>query len=462
MDIGVIGTGFVGVTHAAATARFGHRVVAYDIDRDRIDSFSSGSKERIDAQIYEKDLADLIREQLDQQRLNFTSDPGQLLGCEAFFMCLPTPYKESGESDMHFLFDAGATLADILKGAEKRFVLLIDKSTVPIGTAQQLYSYLAERGLTNFDVASNPEFLPEGEAVKYSVHPEKIVVGARDPKSLEMLRRIYSTFVDNPNVRYVECENPETAEAIKYASNCTLYAQIVAWQAISGLIGETFPAVNFEVLRKGVLGDPRIAKWGSYVSAGAGGSCFKKDALSLGFQLESRGADARFVELLDELNEHAKYRLIERAESEAGYSFSGKTVAVLGAAFKQGTNDMRESNVLRMVPELLRREVKEVRLYDPLAISEAKRHFSPQVDSAYERVSFHSRARDALSGSDAAIIATDHQEFRGLPDLLRSVVEAPYLLIDGRRMVPRFEVPSLVENMGISYLPVGGTYVKGR
>jgi len=463
VKIAIIGTGYVGLTHAAVTSRFGHTVTGYDIDYKKIEDFSSGDKIRIEKYVNEKDLAALVNEQLKNKRLSFTSDPRGLADNEVFFMCLPTPTKSGGESDLSYLFDAAKTLVDILKGKdENRFTLFVNKSTVPIGTASRLYEFLESNGMNNFDTASNPEFLPEGEAVKYAIHSEKIVVGARKKESLDLLKRVYSGFYDNPNTRYIECENSETAEAVKYASNTLLYSQIVAWQAIVGRICEAFHDINFEVLRKGVLADSRIARWGSYVSAGAGGSCFKKDALSIARQLEQNSTDARFMRLIDDINEYQKDYLIERAEMEAGFSFNMKRIAILGAAFKQGTNDLRESNILKMIPLLLMRGAEEVKVYDPLAIDEAKKYFNADKNQNYRKISCHNRIVDALKDSDAAIIAADHQEFRALPDILRTAVETPYLVIDGRRMISRWEVPMLVKELGISYIPVAGAYIKGK
>jgi len=462
VKIGVVGTGFVGLTHAAVTSRF-HTVVGYDINEERIADFSSGSKERIERHVNERGLAELVNNQIAKDhQLTFTIAVTDVVNCEAFFMCLPTPYKQNGETNLEFLIEAAEKISDeLLKRDNDDFVLFINKSTVPIGTAEMLSNFLKKKGLTNFDVASNPEFLPEGEAVKYSIHPEKVVVGARKQESIDLLRRIYFNANDNPNTRYIECENPETAEAIKYGSNIQLYSQIVAWQAISGRVCEAYPEVNFEVMRKGILADSRVAKWGSYVSAGAGGSCFKKDSLSLARQLNKRDVNSRFIELIDEINEQQKGYLIPRAENEAGYSFNTKRVSILGAAFKQGTNDIRESNVLVMIPMLIRRGVDQIKVYDPHALDEARKYFDPEENKHYKCITYHAKLVDALEGSDAVIIATDIQDFRALPDILEKLENAPSFILDGRRMVPRQEVPRLVDK-GISYLPVAGTYVKGK
>jgi UDPglucose 6-dehydrogenase len=451
----VVGTGFVGLTHAAVTAMFGHNVVGYDSNVAKVAAFSSGDKSRIEEFIMERSLAELVNEQIKAGRLTFSANPEILRDREIFFMCLPTPYTETGESDLSYLFGASDTIVDsLLKRDKQNFVLFVDKSTVPIGTAKKLNQHLHNKKLTNFDVASNPEFLPEGDAVASARHSFKIVVGANHKESFDLLKRVYANFLGGSG--YIET-NPETAEAIKYASNALLFTQIVSWQAIPAKIAEAFPEVDFDVMKKGILVDSRIAKWGSYVSAGAGGSCFKKDDLSLIFQLKQNGVDASFLKIIIDINEYHKTYLVERAEREANYTFNKKSVVIFGTAFKQGTNDMRESNVLKLVPLLLSKGVSQIKLYDPLALDEAKKIFNPQKNSDYSKISYCDNINNILAGTDVAIIATDHQEFKGLLDLFLEHASAPYLILDGRRMMPSFVIKSLTSK-GISYLSIGGRY----
>ena len=458
VNIVVVGVGFVGLTHAAVTAKFGHNVLGFDVSEDKVKAFSSGKNEEISRYIHEKELSNIVNEELSSGRLKFTSQISDITDSEVFFMCLPTPYKQSGESDLSYLFNASASLLPLLKKNDN-FKLIVNKSTVPIGTAEKLRAYLTSNGLTNFDVASNPEFLPEGEAVKHAIHSSKLVIGANNERSFELLRRVYANFYNNPNTTYVET-NPETSEAIKYGSNVTLYNQIVMWQEIAAKIAEASPKVNFEKLRSGILADPRIAKWGSYVSAGAGGSCFKKDTLSLAHQLAVLGMDDTYINMIDTINEYHKTYLITRAELEGDYSFNNKSVTILGTAFKQETNDMRESNVLAMVPMLLGKGVDKIKLYDPLALGQARICFDTRNNRNFDRITYHTNVVDALNDSDVAIIATDHQEFRTLKDkLLEAQIRTPYLVIDGRRMMPVFDVKDLL-GKGVSYLSIAGTFQK--
>jgi UDPglucose 6-dehydrogenase len=462
VKIGVVGTGFVGLTHGAVMARFGHEVVCYDIDKHKIDAFSSGDKSLIEKYIYENDLSELVAEQLKSNRLKFSFNPNDLYDAKLLFMCLPTPYKDSGESDLSFLFNASEVLIKMFKEHKvSDFRLFVNKSTVPVGTAGKLRNFLESHGMHNFDVASNPEFLPEGVAVSQSIHPPKTIIGAIRHESFELLRNVYSSFYNSPNTAYIE-SNPETAEAIKYASNTLLYSQIVAWQAIAGKLCESNSEIDFEILRKGALADPRVAKWGSYVSAGAGGSCFKKDDLSLAFQLESKGVDSSYVRLIDTINEHQKTYLINRAEHEAEFDFNNKIVAILGVSFKQGTNDIRESNTLKIIPLLIEKGVKEIRLYDPLALNHARTHFNKATYA--NKIVYNESSELALNNTDCVIIATDHQEFRVLVQTIinkvnNGLINKPYLLIDGRRIIPKEDTQLLLES-GIDYLPVAGVYIK--
>ncbi len=210
-----------------------------------------------------------------------------------------------------------------------------------------------------------------------------------------------------------------------------------------------------EDLKIGVTSDERISTWGSYVSNGAGGSCFGKDIQSLIYQLNNAGRSTDLLQAVYNINEYQKTYLIDRAIYEAGFNFNQKTVALLGLAFKKRTNDMRDSAALKVVESLLARGVKAIRAYDPLAMDDAQNYwFNPEKNHLFDRISYYPSAREAISGSDALYISTDWEEFRGLAHTIETTVEPPYLVLDGRRMIPDFS--ALVKN-GYEYLPVGGT-----
>ena len=452
MKIIVVGTGFVGLCHAAVCSEYGHEVHAYDIDPVRIAAYASGKAEQIERMVNEPGLATVIAENLNRY-LFFTTDITSILeGTDAIFLCLPTPPNPDGSSDLSFYFTAVEYLARLLaQRVDQRRVVLINKSTVPIGTARALQQVLETHRVPNVGVASNPEFLPEGDAVEKSRRPDRVVVGADTEDDFRILRRIYSQFVNHVRISFIET-TPETAESIKYIANTLLLTYVSFWNGIGARIGETFPNVRMEDLKRGVTADNRISKWGSYVGIGAGGSCFGKDVQSLIYQLESRQQDAQLLRSVYDINEYQKMYLLDRAESEAGFSFANKRVALLGLAFKQRTNDMRDSSALKVVEGLLGRGVQAIHAYDPMSMHEAQRWFDPIKNPLYAKMSYHESVKSALFGTDVLIIATDWEEFRGLSRTIELNTQKPYLIIDGRRMIPDYN--ELVA-LGYRYLAVG-------
>jgi UDPglucose 6-dehydrogenase len=459
MKIIVVGTGFVGLTHAATTSEYGHEVYAYDIDKERIAAYHSADPDRIERYVNEPGLATVIADNIDRY-LFFTTDLEPIIeGTDAIFLCLPTPPNPNGSSDLSFYFDALNYIAEALaKRQDQRRVVLINKSTVPIGTARALQGILDDHNVPNAGIASNPEFLPEGDAVEKSRKPDRVVVGADSEEDFRILRRIYSQFVNHVRIRYIET-TPETAEAIKYVANTLLLTYISFWNGVGARLGETFNNVRMEDLKRGVTSDARISTWGSYVSNGAGGSCFGKDIQSLIYQLKSAGREANLLQSVYDINEYQKTYLIDRAVHEAGVNFNQKTVALLGLSFKQRTNDMRDSSSLKVVEALLGRGVGQIRAYDPLAMHEASRYFNPETNHLFEKISYHKSAKEAISGSEMLFISTDWEEFRGLSRTIEQTVQPPYLVIDGRRMIPDYS--ELVER-GYSYLAVGSCYTPGK
>ena len=459
MKIIVAGTGFVGLTHAAVVSEYGHEVYAYDIDSEKIAAYRSGEREKIEHYVNEPGLAELINETLDRY-LFFVDDLEPVIeGTDAIFLCLPTPPNPNGSSDMSYYLTALENIADLLaKREDKRRVVLINKSTVPVGTARQLEGVLKEHGVPNFGIASNPEFLPEGDAVERSRRPDRVVVGADCEEDFNIIRRIYSQFVNHVRIRYIET-TPETAEAIKYVSNTLLLTYISFWNGVGARLGEAFNNVIMEDLKRGVTADTRISTWGSYVSNGAGGSCFGKDIQSLIYQFQSAGQTADLLQAVYNINEYQKTYLIDRAIQDANVVFNQKRVALLGLAFKQRTNDMRDASSLKVVEALLGRGVSEIRAYDPLAMTEARRFFDPAKNQLFERITYHNSPREAMTDSDMLFISTDWEEFRGLSRTIEDTVQPPYLIMDGRRMIPDYN--ELIER-GYSYLAVGSAYRNGR
>lgn len=460
MKVVVIGTGYVGLPHAAVLSEYGHEVYAYDIDATRIHAYQSGAADEIERYVNEPELADIVAENLGRY-LFFTTDITDVFeGTEVFFFCINTPPNRDGSTDLSYYLDAAKHLARLLAARQdKERVVLVNKSTVPIGTARLLESVMREHGVENFGVASNPEFLAQGNAVEGSRRPDRVVVGADTAEDLAILRRLYSQFVNHVRIRYLET-TPETAEAIKYLSNTLLLTYISFWNGVGARLAESLPNIRMEDLKIGVTSDARISTWGSYVSNGAGGSCFGKDIQSLIFQLNRVGQSTDILQAVHHINEYQKRYLIDRAVHEAHFSFNQKTVALLGLAFKKRTNDMRDSAALKVVEALLSRGVRAIRAYDPLAMEEAQRNwFNPEKNHLFERISYHETAKEAMAGTDALYISTDWEEFRGLTRSIETSVSPPYLVMDGRRMLPDYDKLAAA---GYDYLPVGGPLLRSQ
>jgi len=458
MKIIVIGTGFVGLPHAAVLAESGHEVYAYDIDAARVRAYQSGEREEIERYVNEPGLVDSIEENLDRY-LFFTTDITHVIeDADVVFLCLNTPPKRDGSTDLSYYLNAARHLGELLaQRQEKNRVVLVNKSTVPVGTARLLERVMQEHGVENVGVASNPEFLAQGNAIEGSRRPDRVVIGADTPEDFALLRRVYSQFVNHVRIRYLET-TPETAESIKYMANTLLLTYISFWNGVGARLAESIPNIRMEDLKIGVTSDARISTWGSYVSNGAGGSCFGKDIQSLIYQLNKAGRSTDLLQAVYNINEYQKSYLLDRAVYEARFNFNQKTVALLGLSFKKRTNDMRDSAALKAVETLLARGVKSIRAYDPLAMEEARANwFSPDKNHLFGRISYHETAREAISGSDALYISTDWEEFRGLSRTIETTVKPPYLVLDGRRMLPDYE--TLVAK-GYDYLPVGGMLLK--
>jgi len=452
MKIIVIGTGYVGLVHAAVCSEYGHEVHAYDIDKEKIEAFSSGRTELIEKYVNEPGLVNILRE-TSNKSLFFSNDLQAIVdGTDAIFMCLPTPSNSDGSTNLTFYDAAAEQIAESLATRkDSRRVVLVDKSTVPIGTARHLQGIMAAHGVENFGVASNPEFLAEGTAVVDARRPDRVVVGCDVEEDFRILRRVYSQFVNHVRIKYIET-TPETAEAIKYVANTMLLTYISFWNGVGAKIGEKMPNVNIDDLRKGVTADDRISTWGSFVSNGAGGSCFGKDIASLIYQLRQVNVNTKMLEASFEVNEYQKVYLIDRAIAEVGFKFNNKTVAVLGLAFKKHTNDMRDASSIKVIESLLGKGVAAIHAYDPLANETAREVFDPSKNILFDKIRYFDSAREAITGTQALFISSDCEEFRGFSRTIEDSVEPPYLVMDGRRMIPDHN--ELVAKK-YSYLAVG-------
>ena len=452
MKIIVAGTGYVGLVQAAVCSEYGHAVYAYDVDKDKIEAFSTGQADEIEKFVMEPGLSNIIRE-THAKSLFFSNDLNSIIeGTDAIFLCLPTPSNLDGSTNLTYFEAATEDLAQIIaKRKDKRRVVIISKSTVPIKTVRRLEGIMKKAGVENFGVASNPEFLAEGTAVDQARRPDRVVVGCDHEDDFKILRRVYSQFVNHVRIKYIET-TPETAEAIKYVANTMLLTYISFWNGVGAKLGEKISNVNIDDLRMGVTADDRISTWGSFVSNGAGGSCFGKDIASLIYQLRRLNVSTKMLEASFEVNEYQKVYLVDRAINEADFKFNNKTVAVLGLAFKKHTNDMRDASSIKVVEAILGKGVSQINAYDPLANESAQQEFDPSKNILFEKVKYFDSAREAIEGTEALFISSDCEEFRGFSRTIEDTVKPPYLIMDGRRMIPDYD--ELVAK-NYTYLAVG-------
>jgi len=457
-----MGAGFVGACSAAVSADSGHSVTAFDIDENKIEKLSSGDPALITGCLHEEGLAELILQH--KNKLSFTSDLKALEptmdSLDAVFICLPTPEQENGESDLSYLRKASEMLAGLMvkrnESRQSNRILIINKSTAPIRAVDLLKDILDTAGVLNYGVASNPEFLVEGQAVYDSIHPKRVIVGAEDGRDFKTLRTIYQRFYDSSNVIYQEM-NPYEAATVKLLSNTALFNRLSYTFSVVGRICELYPELNYEQIRNGIISDSRIGKWGFYDSLYAGGSCLIKDAKSLAYQIKSEGGDPAYIRAALDANTAQITRFYNRAESEARYDFQGKTVTLLGLAFKQGTNDMRHSGALYLIRKLLGAGVQKIKAYDPAAMAMCQAMFDPEADELYKRIEYAPDEKKALIDSETIFLVTDWPEFRSVADTIIEVCK-PCLIMDGRRIIAhRYE--ELVDK-GFSVLAVGSPLMK--
>ncbi|MHB8055377.1 MAG: nucleotide sugar dehydrogenase [Candidatus Aminicenantales bacterium] len=457
MNVLYLGAGFVGACSAAVSADSGHTTLAYDIDRQKISKLGSGDRDLIESCLYEEGLGDLLVRNRD--RIEFTADYRKaeafLDRCDAVFMCLPTPeINDTGESNLSFYLEAAENIAASLrrrnKGAQSQYIVIVNKSTVPIDTIHKTKDILDAAGIRNVGVVSNPEFLVEGQAVMGALRPDRIVIGAERKKDFAVLRRIYQRFLNSPSVRYIEV-NPQEAAAGKLLANFTLFSRLAICFDVIGRTCESFPGIQFENVRQILSSDPRIGPWGLYDSLYAGGSCFIKDARSLRFQLQGREKNASLVHEIYGANRRQLQSFLGRAEAEAGFDWTNKRVALLGVAFKRNTNDIRNSPSLEIVPFLVGKKVREIRIYDPAAVEDFRRVFPPSP-----RIKYVGAESEAIAGADTVIIATEWSRFRGLDELLKKLKKRP-LIMDGRRMLQSAYGP--LRKAGFKIIAVGSPTV---
>jgi len=460
MNILYIGGGFVGACSAAVAADSGHTVLVYDIDQKKVDALNAIDPVVIESCLFERGLGDLLVRH--RQRVEFTTDYSQVEAfvdtVDAIFMCLPTPeVGETGESNLTYYNQAAQQLAAVLakrnNGKQTKYVVIVNKSTVPINMIDRTKEMLDTAGVKEFGVVSNPEFLVEGKAIDGSIHPDRVVVGASQEKDFVIMRNVYQRFFDSASVRYLEV-TPKEAAAGKLLANFYLFNKLALCFDVMGRTAESFDGIQFEKIRDVVMSDKRIGNWGFYDSLYAGGSCLIKDARSLSHQLQLQGENPVIVNEVYLANKRQLERFLGRAESEASFHWTGKRVALLGTAFKQETNDIRNSPSIDIMHFLLDQQVGEVRIYDPAALPMFQELFPASDNAVYAE-----SVDEAMVEADVVIIATDWQEFKSLAGSIMDLKEKP-LLMDGRRMLQQRYAE--LSGAGCSVIAVGSPFIQAE
>lgn len=437
MKIAIVGTGYVGLVSGTCFSEMGIEVICVDVDRAKIERLQQG-----EIPIYEPELSVLVQKNMKAGRLSFATDLASHLDeVEVVFIAVGTPPDEDGSADLHYVLEVTREFG----AAINKYTLLVTKSTVPVGTAARIREVvnaeLKRRGVeVEFDVASNPEFLKEGSAVKDFMSPDRVVVGVESERARELMQRLYRPFLLN-NFRVIFMDVP-SAEMTKYAANSMLATRISFMNDIANLCELVGADVN--MVRRGIGTDMRIGNKFLYPGCGYGGSCFPKDVKALIRTAEENGYQMRVLKAVEEVNAHQKRVLFDKLNRHFNGDLKGRKIALWGLAFKPETDDMREATSVVLI-RLLIEAGAEVTVYDPVAMNECHRVIGNQVHYADDMYG-------AVIGADALLLVTEWKQFR-VPnwELLKKTMHSP-LIFDGRNIYDRDEL----ETAGFTYYYIGG------
>lgn len=436
MNIAIVGTGYVGLVSGTCFAEMGVNVTCVDVNEEKINSLKNGQ-----VPIYEPGLDEMVLRNHREGRLNFTTDLTSCLdNVDIVFSAVGTPPDEDGSADLQYVLAVAREFGQNIK----KYTVLVTKSTVPVGTAKKVKAVIREelekRGVdVPFDVASNPEFLKEGAAIKDFMSPDRVVVGVESEKAKELMSKLYRPFLLN-NFRVIFTDIP-SAEMIKYAANSMLATRISFMNDIANLCELVGADVN--MVRKGIGSDARIGSKFLYPGCGYGGSCFPKDVKALIKTAEKNGYNMSVLKAVEQVNENQKHVLFNKLSKYYGGDLKGKTIAMWGLAFKPETDDMREATSLVTINLLLEAGCT-VRVYDPVAMNECRRRIGDKVLYAKDMY-------DAVLDADALLMLTEWKQFR-LPSwgVVSKSMKKP-LIIDGRNI---YDAEELKQN-GFEYYCIG-------
>ncbi|WP_099464670.1 UDP-glucose dehydrogenase family protein [Parabacteroides provencensis] len=436
MKIAIVGTGYVGLVSGTCFAEMGTEVFCVDVDTKKIENLNNGIMP-----IYEPGLEEMVNRNKKAGRLQFTTDLTECLNeVEVVFSAVGTPPDEDGSADLKYVLEVARTVGRNMT----KYLLLVTKSTVPVGTAkkvrQTIQEELDKRGLDiPFDVASNPEFLKEGAAIKDFMSPDRIVVGVESERAQELMTRLYRPFLLN-NFRVIFMDVP-SAEMTKYAANAMLATRISFMNDIANLCEIVGADVN--MIRKGIGTDDRIGHRFLYAGCGYGGSCFPKDVKALIKTANKSGYPMRILQAVEDVNDEQKSILFRKLEKQFGGQLQGRRIAIWGLAFKPETDDMREAPSLVIIDKLLKAGC-DVRAYDPVAMDESRRRIG---DTIYYAKDIY----DAVVDADALLLITEWKEFRMPSWTAVHKLMANPLVIDGRNI---YDIKEM-EEYGFEYHCIG-------
>lgn len=437
MKIAIIGTGYVGLVSGTCFSEMGVNVTCIDTQKEKIDKLKNGI-----IPIYEPGLEDMVHRNLKAGRLKFSTN---IIDCledvEVIFSAVGTPPDEDGSADLHYVLDVAKTIGQHMN----KYILVVTKSTVPVGTAQKVRKTIQEEldkrsSQIEFDVASNPEFLKEGSAINDFMKPDRVVVGIDTNKAKQIMERLYKPFMMN-NYRLIFTDIP-SAEMIKYAANSMLATRISFMNDIANLCELVGADIN--MVRKGIGSDSRIGNKFLYSGCGYGGSCFPKDVKALIKTAEKNGYTMKVLHAVEEVNESQKSILFDKLIKHYLGNIKGKKITLWGLAFKPETDDMREAPALTLINKIIAAG-GTIKAYDPAAIEECKRRIGDKIYYACDMY-------DAILDSDALLLVTEWKEFR-LPSwhVIKKLMNHPFV-IDGRNIYDSYEL----KEHGFTYDSIGG------
>jgi UDPglucose 6-dehydrogenase len=430
MKIAVVGTGYVGLVAGACLAENGNDVICVDKDETKINTLKSGKMP-----IYEPGLEEMVRRNTNESRLTFTTSLRDAVqASEIVFIAVGTPQGEDGSADLQHVLGVAR---EIGKAIDK-YTVIVDKSTVPVGTAKKVQAAVASETSVPFSVVSNPEFLKQGAAIEDFMKPDRVVIGCDDPKAGEIMTALYAPFT-RTGAPIMVMDTP-SAELCKYAANAMLATRISFMNEIANVC--ELVGANAEAVRKAVGSDRRIGASFLFPGIGYGGSCFPKDVKAMLKSAADEGYDFKILHAVEAVNELQKSRLVEKMQEHFG-DLAGKVVALWGLAFKPRTDDMREAPAITIVEKLLAAGAS-VRAYDPEAMHTARRLFG-------DRIEYCEHSYDALKGADALVVVTEWNEFRE-PDFkkIKQLLKSP-VVFDGRNIYS----PETLRGLGFQYFSIG-------